>query len=184
MTDLEKAARQALEALELSNVNYWWGSSSVEKAITDLRKALEKPYPESFIDALKYDVARRDSERAELTDWQERGLVAEAALARLLDAQQEPVAWQVMVEDEAMKEFSTKDIAHDWCVQQKLSGSSYTYWIRPLYTRPLAREWVGLTDDEIHDIYDEVARREPYNMAVTRRNIARAIEAKLMEKNA
>ena len=64
-------------------------------------------------------------------------------------AQQEPVAWQVMVEDEAMKEFSIKDTAHDWCVQQKLSGSSYTYWIRPLYTRPLAREWVGLTDVEM-----------------------------------
>ena len=47
-----------------------------------------------------------------------------------------------------------------------------------------ARELVGLTDEEIHDIYDEVARREPYNMAVTRRNIARAIEAKLREKNA
>ncbi len=45
------------------------------------------------------------------------------------------------------------------------------------------REWVGLTDEEIHDIYDEVARREPYNMAVTRRNIARAIEANLKEKN-
>jgi hypothetical protein len=99
-------------------------------------------------------------------------------------AQQEPVAWQVMVEDEAMKEFSTKDIAHDWCVQQKLSGSSYVYWIRPLYaSQPAQRTWVGLTDDEIHDIYDEVARREPYNMAVTRRNIARAIEAKLKEKN-
>ena len=49
---------------------------------------------------------------------------------------QEPVAWQVMVEDEAMKEFSIKDMAHDWCVQQKLSGSSYIYWIRPLYTTP------------------------------------------------
>ena len=49
---------------------------------------------------------------------------------------QEPVAWQVMVEDEAMKEFSIKDMAHDWCVQQKLSGSSYIYWIRPLYITP------------------------------------------------
>lgn len=46
------------------------------------------------------------------------------------------------------------------------------------------REWVGLTDEEIHDAYDEVARREPYSMAVTRRNIARAIESKLREKNA
>ena len=50
-------------------------------------------------------------------------------------AEQEPVAWQVMVEDEAMKEFSIKDMAADWCVQQKLSGSSYIYWIRPLYAK-------------------------------------------------
>lgn len=39
------------------------------------------------------------------------------------------------------------------------------------------REFVGLTDEEIHDIYDAVAKQEPYAMAVTRRNIGRAIEA-------
>ena len=50
-----------------------------------------QPYPENFIDALKYDVARRDSESAELTDWQERGMVAEAALAKLLDEKTESV---------------------------------------------------------------------------------------------
>ena len=53
----------------------------------------------------------------------------------LAQPEQEPVAWQVMVEDEAMKEFSIKDMAADWCVQQKLSGSSYIYWIRPLYAK-------------------------------------------------
>ena len=36
---------------------------------------------------------------------------------------------------------------------------------------------VPLTDEQIHAIYDEVARREPYAGAVTRRNIVRAIEA-------
>ena len=58
---------------------------------------------------------------------------------------QEPVAWQVMVEDEAIKEFSVKDAAHDWCVQQKLDGSPYSYWIRPLYTTPTAQEFVCST---------------------------------------
>ena len=43
--------------------------------------------------------------------------------------------------------------------------------------RPSRSDMKPLTDDEIHDIYDEVAKREPYGMAVTRRNIARAIEA-------
>ncbi len=58
---------------------------------------------------------------------------------------QEPVAWQVMVEDEAMEEFSVKDAAHDWCVQQKLAGSPYSYWIRPLYTTPTVQEFVCST---------------------------------------
>ena len=58
---------------------------------------------------------------------------------------QEPVAWQVMVEDEAMKEFPIKDMAHDWCVKQKLSGSPYSYWIRPLYTTPQPQEFVCST---------------------------------------
>ncbi len=49
---------------------------------------------------------------------------------------QEPVAWQAMVENETMKEFPIKDMAHDWCVHQKLSGSPYAYWLRPLYTHP------------------------------------------------
>ena len=58
----------------------------------------------------------------------------------LAQPEQEPVAWQVMVEDEAMKEFSIKDMARDWCVQQKLSASPYAYWIRPLYTTPPQRK--------------------------------------------
>jgi thiamine pyrophosphate-dependent acetolactate synthase large subunit-like protein len=45
------------------------------------------------------------------------------------------------------------------------------------------KEWISLTEDEIHEIYDRVARQEPYSMAVTRRSIGRAIEAKLREKN-
>jgi len=73
-------------------------------------------------------------------DW----LDSKAAIASLRQAiaeaeKQEPVAWQVMVEDEAMKEFPIKDMAHDWCLHQKLSGSPHSYWIRPLYTTPPQR---------------------------------------------
>lgn len=45
----------------------------------------------------------------------------------------------------------------------------------PLYTAEVLA--VPLTDEQIHAIYDEVARREPYAGAVTRRSIVRAIEA-------
>jgi hypothetical protein len=156
---------------------------------------------------------------------------------------QEPVAWQVMVEDEAMEEFSVKDAAHDWCVQQKLAGSPYSYWIRPLYITPTAqefvcstglchykaksderlmetpkqksekrecmncaafgecnpnndtgrcgyeppaakRQWVGLTDEEI---YTEARSHEKWakdgSEWFSRGSFARAIEAKLKEKN-
>ena len=53
----------------------------------------------------------------------------------------------------------------------------------PLYTTPPQREWVGLTDEEIDDIWDTHCdemgdARQEYALC-----IARAIEAKLKEKN-
>ena len=66
--------------------------------------------------------------------------------------EQEPVAWQVMVENEPMKEFSIKDMAHDWAVTEKRNGSKYSYWIRPLYAALPKREWVWLTEEEIKKI--------------------------------
>ena len=92
----------------------------------------------------------------------------------LAQPEQEPVAWQVMVENEAIKEFSIKDMAHDWCAHQKLSGFSYTYWIRPLYTTPPQRK--PLTDEQIDQIADEfiVDYRIP---AGSHYDFAQAIEA-------
>ncbi len=46
----------------------------------------------------------------------------------------------------------------------------------PLYTTPLKREWVGLTDDEIHDAVKACNTTDTYKYF-------RAIEAKLKEKN-
>ena len=51
---------------------------------------------------------------------------------------------------------------------------SYT----PLYTRPA--QWVGLTDEEIEKISDEIERSDFFDVVVP---FARAIEAKLKEKN-
>jgi hypothetical protein len=44
-----------------------------------------------------------------------------------------PVAWQVMDENDALREFSIKDIAQDWITTELLRGSSIVYWIQPLY---------------------------------------------------
>jgi hypothetical protein len=44
----------------------------------------------------------------------------------------------------------------------------------PLYTAPPKREWLGLTDEDVDSTVSRFARYE----------LARAIEAKLKEKNA
>lgn len=58
------------------------------------------------------------------------------------------------------------------------SGDTPAYgedW-KPLYTEPPKKEWVGLTDEEISEIYNDCDDWEHYEYE-------RAIEAKLKEKN-
>lgn len=47
----------------------------------------------------------------------------------------------------------------------------------PLYTSPISKEWVGLSDAEIHNIYNNLDVFTDYV------DFARAIEAKLKELN-
>ena len=109
--------------------------------MTDLRKAA----------GMALNVLERASDAGYSIECEE---AIEALRQALAQTEQEPVAWQVMVENEPMKEFSIKDMAHDWAVTEKRNGSKYSYWIRPLYTAPPKREWVGLTDEEIKGILD------------------------------
>jgi len=39
----DEALKLALEALELANINHWWGSSKIEAAITAINEALAQP---------------------------------------------------------------------------------------------------------------------------------------------
>ena len=74
--------------------------------------------------------------------------------------EQEPVAWM----DEVGSLYHYKEYETD----------------KPLYTAPPQREWQGLTLDEIFDVW-----RESYGKnGVATDVFARAIEAKLKEKNA
>ena len=74
-----------------------------------------------------------------------------------------PVAWQLL------------GLAH---FRRKIpAGSPARYW-DPLYAAPPKREWVGLTDEE----HDSI-KRNYHNMTWTLEMFARAIEAKLREKN-
>ena len=117
-------------------------------------------------------VADSQQQAEPVSELQKRYLESEKAFQQ----QAEPVAWQVMVEDEAMKEFPIKDMAYDWCIHQKLSGSSYFYWIRPLYTTPPQRQWVGLTDEDFLEAC-QIAERGNYLLAFQR------IQIKLKERN-
>lgn len=88
----------------------------------------------------------------------------------------EPVAWMYDwdAEGESVKDWLSKDY------DEAHSPSMGCHNIRPLYTRPQpAREWVGLTDDEIESLYfDNFSKKQLRWFA-----FARAIEAKLKEKN-
>jgi hypothetical protein len=67
------------------------------------------------------------------------------------------------------------------------SEETCTYWknrgyeVVPLYTAPPQRPWVGLTDDEVSNIIDDVIGFNSCWGPET--DFARAIEAKLKEKN-
>jgi hypothetical protein len=53
-----------------------------------------------------------------------------------------------------------------------------------LYTTPPKRPWVGLTDEDWEPLYDKFAKHQEYGAFVSGwDNFARAIEAKLKEKN-
>ena len=81
----------------------------------------------------------------------------------LPDREQEPVAW-----------FSTLP---DGKLSIKIVGKPTEGNWEPLYTTPPQREWVGLTDDT--EIF-AISNTMPY---ANRFEFARAIEAKLKEKN-
>lgn len=59
----------------------------------------------------------------------------------------------------------------------------------PLYTAPPKREWVGMTDEEIENCFDEscylkqVDQKYGIKGTLKIHDVARAIEAKLREKN-
>ena len=82
------------------------------------------------------------------------------AIKAALEAKGKPVAWYHV---ENNKVFFTSSPSDD------LIGK---YWT-PLYTTPPQRTWVGLTDEEI----------DGCDWGQSERDFARAIEAKLKEKN-
>jgi len=89
---------------------------------------------------------------------------ARAAIAKA-EKQSEPVAWmhcQGNFEEAACRPLDEDEILRGWTQ-------------KPLYTTPQQRTWVGLTNEEMNDIWSDQKR--------SGESITRAIEAKLKEKN-
>lgn len=156
MTDRE-LMQMALDALESSRVfvtsreqikhpeGTEWYDERIEALRARLAQPEPEPYPDDFIDALRYHTAI--SEQPE----------------------QEPVATVYDAYDAT---------GIDWhCKDAPATGTK-------LYTAPPQREWQGLTDEEITSLVREAARGSAINRdGSTSQRIARAIEAKLKEKN-
>lgn len=130
MTDLRKAAEMALNALKISTPVY--SPHKFTQALKALEAALAQPEQEHI--ECGYD--------------ETVGMCTNNPCCEQAQPEQEPVAWQVMVENEPMREFTIKEVAHDWTVTEKRNGSKYSYWIRPLYTAPPRKPWQGLTSED------------------------------------
>jgi len=153
-SEMIEAMKQALEALDCINSPlHMTELLSVGIAITALRAAIES---QERAMKLRKDIAHHLA----LAD----GINAELAMQRLTDVQQEIEQWPVA--------YVTG------YYDGHLIVSPIDHVVIPtgmaLYTRPLRREWVGLTNDEIWEISQHIADDCEY---------VRAIEAKLKEKN-
>ena len=93
--------------------------------------------------------------------WFVDGQIIEQEIPESEIYKQEPVAWWI-------PKYKAPDM---------VSKVRWSDECEPLYTRPAQRTWVGLTDEEIWS----VLQFRGYNMETI--EIAKAIEAKLKEKN-
>lgn len=127
MTDLEKAARLALEALEYYQHRKIEWDYSDDAAITALRQALEQPQDEW------------------LTGCPECGMDGECGCDKQ-PAQQEPIGytdginWQPRQSEMVVKIVRNKQPEHGF--------------VHAIYTSPQRKSWVGLTREEKQHIID------------------------------
>ncbi len=106
----------------------------------------------------------------------ECAITAEAIRTRLAQLEFAPVSWAVQEGANLHDVFLFKDEADEMCHLKGIHAKAV-----PLYTTPPKKEWVGLTDEEIVEVLFEL-KTETMGVIRTER-LARAIEAKLKEKN-
>jgi hypothetical protein len=171
MTDRE-LMQQALDAMEFNQAR-WQGK---DKAVAALRERLAQPEQEQW-DAIPdafnewwdadYDDTGNPYRKDSPAYWAWSGWKAASK-----QPAQEPVAWV----DPSWMNPETRTWESESFAPGPINGWS------PLYTAP--RQWQGLTDEEINSLWDghvvPVFGKNGINPIV----FARAIEAKLREKNA
>jgi hypothetical protein len=158
MTTLREAAQQALEALE--NGNRTWEAMRVISA------ALEQPEQCACGDRPKENCPGEWEPGCDLGN---NPKYARRVPLEQPEQEQEPVAWMCADEDLVRKGYS------------RFSRTKDGAWSIPVYTHPPRREWLGLTEEEIVDIWAAVS--EDYNDEINIIELGRAIEQALKEKN-
>lgn len=154
MTDLRKAAQMALDWADNNGeavfaVGGWEGVSALNKWSLPLRAALAQPEQEPTRSQKLRDAGYTRRPKG----WSKDG------------EEPEPVAW--------MHTTATGDVYFRKKPHDKVFNP------QPVYTAPLHREWVGLTDEE----YETMAEQHVTNCYFDTLTYAKAIEAKLKEKN-
>jgi hypothetical protein len=96
--------------------------------------------------------------------------------------EQEPVAWRTF-DGEGGYDFRDYDMNECYAKEWNERNPNHKNWVEPLYTTPQPqREWVGLTDEEIAKVCG-FGQFTSYSTQSTLSAVAKAIEAKLKQKN-
>ena len=136
---------------------------ALELALEALQFALHVGFPESSESQIKKGEKAYQQHRAAIT----------AIKEALAQPEQEPVATLDDLEQEIYEN-----------TRQFVSRDVMEWMLKRYYTTPPQRTWIGLTDEEVRDLWSWSATSEAEKTANTQQHaFARAIEVKLKDKN-
>lgn len=178
MTDRE-LMQQALEALEGLADTSWTAAFKQRKYDSDEPKEnVQREFVLGAITALRERLAQ-----PQRTHWEGCEEVHPECKTRRTTREEKivrPGVYEVPVEREPVALETIYDTIIHWDeTDGKRSRRELARRIFALYTTPPRREWVGLTQEEIFKLSDDIDGCEDWHL-----QFARAIEAKLKEKNA
>lgn len=168
MNNDRELLQQALDALQRN-----WRTDESDKAIDALRARLAQPEP-----------AQCDGGQCGIGGYCKQCPKTKSDVPETAFGETKPVLYQVRGRPNWDTEpkwgewkFCTEPVANDYKKTPVLQD--WEYQVRSLYTAPPQREWQGLTDEE----YEAMAEQYVTNCYFDTLEYAKAIEAKLKEKN-